>query len=89
MSAAHLSAYMGENRPRDDSGQYVATRSPDEVLDAMDVLEPYTTGELAGELGWPRRTVYELLSTLEEREDVRKKKPEPRRAIWIRPEDSA
>jgi DNA-binding IclR family transcriptional regulator len=55
----------------------------------MDPLEPYTTGELADTLGWPRRTVYELLSTLEERGDVRKKKPEPRRAIWIRPEDTA
>jgi DNA-binding MarR family transcriptional regulator len=79
---------MSENRPRNESGQYVATRSPDDVLDAMDVLEPYTTGELADILGWPRRTVYELLSTLEDRGDVRKKKPEPRRAIWIRPEES-
>ena len=55
----------------------------------MEPLEPYTTGELADNLGWPRRTVYELLTALEERGDVRKKKPEPRRAIWIRPEDAA
>ena len=80
---------MGENRPRNDSGQYVTTRSSDDVLAAMEPLEPYTTGELADNLGWPRRTVYELLTTLEERGDVRKKKPEPRRAIWIRPEDTA
>ena len=80
---------MGENRPRNDSGQYVTTRSPDDVLTIMEPLEPYTTGELADNLGWPRRTVYELLATLEERGDVRKKKPEPRRAIWIRPEDTA
>ena len=80
---------MGENRPRNDSGQYITTRLPDDVLAAMEPLEPYTTGELADNLGWPRRTVYELLTTLEERGDVRKKKPEPRRAIWIRPEDTA
>jgi DNA-binding MarR family transcriptional regulator len=80
---------MESDRPRNESGQYVTTRSPDAVLDTMEPLEPYTTGELADNLGWPRRTVYELLSTLEERGDVRKKKPEPRRAIWIRPEDTA
>jgi DNA-binding MarR family transcriptional regulator len=80
---------MESDRPRNESGQYVTTRSPDAVLDAMEPLEPYTTGELADNLGWPRRTVYELLSTLEERGDVRKKKPEPRRAIWIQPEDTA
>jgi len=81
-------ACMGENRPRNDSGQYVTTRSPDDVLAAMEPLEPYTTGELADDLGWPRRTAYELPTTLEERDDVRKKS-EPRRAIWIRPEDTA
>ena len=80
---------MGENRPRNGSGQYVTTRSPDDVFAVMEPLEPYTTGELADNLGWPRRTVYELLATLEERGDVRRKKPEPRRAIWIRPEDTA
>lgn len=80
---------MESDRPRNESGQYVTTRSPAAVLDAMEPLEPYTTGELADNLGWPRRTVYELLSTLEERGDVRKKKPEPRRAIWIRPEGTA
>ena len=80
---------MGENRPRNDSGQYVTTRSPDDALAVMEPLESYTTGELADNLGRPRRTIYELLATFEERGDVRKKKPEPRRAIWIRPEDTA
>ena len=89
ITVAHILVCMGENRPRNDSGQYVTTRSSDDVLAAMEPLEPYTTGELADNLGWPRRTVYELLTTLEERGDVRKKKPEPRRAIWIRPEDTA
>jgi DNA-binding MarR family transcriptional regulator len=80
---------MKRERPRNESGQYVATRSPEDVLEAMDPHEPYTTGELAGGLGWPRRTVYELLTGLEEQGRVRKKKPEPRRAIWIRTEDTA
>jgi DNA-binding IclR family transcriptional regulator len=37
----------------------------------------------------PRRTVYELLTDLEEQGRVRKKKPEPRRAIWVRAEETA
>lgn len=86
MAYNHVGSSMGDDRHRNESGQYVATRSPDDVLEAMEPLEPYTTGELADKLDWPRRTVYELLTTLEEQEDVRKKKPEPRRAIWIRPD---
>ncbi|MEF8827174.1 MAG: hypothetical protein V5A27_12675 [Halapricum sp.] len=80
---------MGEHRARNGSGQYGATRSPDDVLAVMDPLEPYTTGELADPLGWPRRTLFDLLTSLEERDEVPKKKSEPRRAIWIRPEESA
>jgi DNA-binding MarR family transcriptional regulator len=76
---------MTENPARDDSGQFVVTRSPSDVLDAMESLEPYTTGELADVLGWPRRSVYQVLQELAEDNCIRKKKPEPRRAIWMRP----
>jgi DNA-binding IclR family transcriptional regulator len=78
---------MGENRARNDAGQFVTTRSPSAVLDAMEPLEPYTTGELADVLDWPRRSVYEVLDDLAAEGTIRKKKPEERRAIWIRPEE--
>lgn len=80
---------MDHDRPRNDAGQYVATRRPEDVFNAMEPLEPYTTGELAESLGWPRRSVYKALTELAEDGTIRKKKPEPRRAIWIRPEETA
>lgn len=76
---------MAENTARDESGQFVTTRSPTDVLDVMESLEPYTTGELADVLGWPRRSVYQALQELADEDRIRKKKPEPRRAIWMRP----
>lgn len=77
---------MSDDRIRNEAGQFVQTRSSEDVLAAMEPLEPYTTGELARELEWPRRTVYDILSELAAQGAVRKKKPEERRAIWIRPE---
>lgn len=56
----------------------------EDVFNAMEPLEPYTTGELANMLGAPRRTVFNYLEALAEQERIRKKKPEPKRAIWIR-----
>lgn len=79
---------MTADRARDGSGRFVASRTAEDVLDVMDPLEPYTTGELAGVLGWPRRTVYHYLEDLEAADTIRKKKPEPRRAIWILQEDT-
>ncbi|WP_409338712.1 hypothetical protein [Halalkalicoccus ordinarius] len=35
-------------------------------------------------LGAPRRTVYNYLEKLADEGRIRKKKPEPKRAIWIR-----
>lgn len=78
---------MAEDRTRNEAGQFVTTRSPEDVFAAMNPLEPYTTGELAEMLNWPRRTVYQALSELADAGRLRKKKPEPRRVIWIRPED--
>jgi DNA-binding GntR family transcriptional regulator len=78
---------MSEKMARDETGQFVATRSPAEVFGAMEPSEPYTARELAEELGWPRRTAYELLSDLTEQGMVRRKKTGHRTVIWIRPED--
>lgn len=71
---------------RNEKGRFEAEHgiTPDDVFEAMDHLEPYTTGELAEQLGAPRRTVYNYLEELAEENRIRKKKPEPRRAIWIR-----
>lgn len=78
-----------EERDRDGRGQFVAGHDTTEsdVFAAMDPLEPYTTREIADALAVPRRSAYEYLEALAEQGRIRKKKPEPRRAIWIRPED--
>ncbi len=51
----------------------------------MEPLEPYMTSEVAEELGWPQRTAYEVLNGLADEGEIWKK-PEARRAIWIRTE---
>lgn len=62
-------------------------RDPQDLLDAMDVGEPYTTGELADRLSWPTRSTYHVLDGLADDGKVWKKKPDPRRAIWMLKED--
>ncbi|WP_227379945.1 hypothetical protein [Haladaptatus halobius] len=52
----------------------------------MEPLESYMASEIAAELGWPRRTANGELNGLAEEGEIRKKKPEARRVIWIRPE---
>jgi DNA-binding MarR family transcriptional regulator len=84
-----VGGYMTAEKQRNDAGQYVTTRSPDAVLDAMEPLEPYTSGELAEMLGWPRRTVYQVLDGLADEGAIRKKKPEERRVIWMLLEDES
>jgi DNA-binding IclR family transcriptional regulator len=80
---------MSENRSRNEAGQFVATRSADDVLKVMTPLEPYSARELAETLGWPRRTVHKLLSELHEEGRVRRKKTGHRTVIWIRPDSEA
>ena len=65
----------------DDEG---ATPAAETVYEAMEPLEPYTTGELASTLGAPRRLVRGLLDRLAEAGTIRRKEPEPERVIWIR-----
>jgi predicted transcriptional regulator len=72
-------------RSRGDGGQYVQERDPADVLEAMNPGEPYVTSELADELEWPRRTVYEALSDLHETDRVQKKQANARAVMWIRP----
>lgn len=73
---------------RNEEGRFEADHqvSVSDVFDAMKPLEPYTTAELAELVGAPRRTILKYLDKLAEEGKIRKKKPEPRRAIWIRNE---
>lgn len=74
------------NVNRDERGQFESEHGATvkAVFEAMEPMEPYTTGEIAEIVGAPRRTVYNYLEELAEHGRIRKKKPEPRRAIWIR-----
>lgn len=71
---------------RAEDGRYESEHgvTPDQVLEQMEHLEPYTTSELAEATGAPRRTVYNYLEELAENDKIRKKKPNERQAIWIR-----
>lgn len=77
---------MPPTENRNKKGRFESSHGldPADVLEAMDPLEPYTTSELANKLGAPRRTVYKYLEDLNEENRIRKKKPDPRQAIWIR-----
>lgn len=79
---------MTPSEYRDEEGRFESRHgvSKDDVYEAMKPLEPYTTGELAEMVDAPRRTVFNYLEQLAEEHTIRKKKPEPRRAIWIRVE---
>lgn len=75
-----------DERERDESGQFTKQHTGEDVLAVMEPLEPYLTSEISDELGWSRRSAYNVLSELAEDGEIRKKKPEERRIIWIRPE---
>ncbi len=74
------------NANRNEQGRFESEHgiTVEDVFNVMEPLEPYTTGELANMLGAPRRTVYNYLEKLADEGRIRKKKPEPKRAIWIR-----
>jgi len=73
-------------RARDEKGRFQASTSPNDVYEAMDQLEPYSTNELADELGFPHRTALHYLNQLAQRDRIRKKKTGKRSVIWIRTE---
>lgn len=58
--------------------------SEDELYQQMEVLEPYTAGELASVFEAPKQRVRNLLDRLAASGKIRKKEPEPKRTIWIR-----
>jgi rubrerythrin len=66
---------------KDDTKQDL---SADVIYDEMEVLEPYTTGELASYFDAPKQRIRNLLERLTSTGKIRKKEPEPKSAIWIR-----
>ncbi|ELY53997.1 helix-turn-helix domain-containing protein [Natronolimnohabitans innermongolicus] len=80
---------MDEDRERNSQGRFTAEHdvTAEDVYEAMDQFEPYTSREIADNLDIPRRTAYKFLNDLADAGLIRKKKPEPRRAIWIRNEE--
>lgn len=86
MSAGQTGYEIANQADLDRKGRYESAHgiSEDDVFDAMDSHEPYTTGELAEKLDIPRRTAYKYLETLAGEDKIVKKKPEPRRAIWMK-----
>lgn len=72
------------SRARDEKGRFTSDVGKEDIYRAMDRLEPYTTRELANRVGCSRRAALNYLDELANEERVRKKKPEPRRSIWIR-----
>jgi len=67
---------MGE-----DSDRELTT---DEIYHEMEVLEPYTARELASCYDVTKYCVRKLLQRLFSSGTLRKKKPNPNQAIWIR-----
>ena len=77
---------MPNQSERNEQGRFESEHgvTEEEVLEGMEIHNPYTTGELADELGIPRRTAYKYLDSLAEQDRIIKKKPVPRRVIWMR-----
>jgi hypothetical protein len=73
-------------RARGEGSKFVQDRKTADVLAVMVPLEPSMTSEVTDELGWPWRRAYEVLNRLADEKEIRKKKPEARRVIWIRTE---
>jgi len=53
----------------------------------MEPLEPYSTNEIADELGLPHRTALHYFNQLAQNNRIRKKKTGKRTVIWIRMEE--
>jgi DNA-binding Lrp family transcriptional regulator len=80
---------MPNDRERDDQGRWTPETSAEEVLDAMEPLEPYGTSEIEDRLGLPHSTAHYRLNKLAEEGLVRKKKLNERTVVWVRPKPNA
>lgn len=73
-------------RTRDDKGRFKGQATPEDVFEGMEPLEPYSTKEIADNLGLPHRTALHYLDQLAEDGEIRKKKAGKRSVIWVRME---
>ncbi|WP_117367433.1 helix-turn-helix domain-containing protein [Natrarchaeobaculum sulfurireducens] len=74
---------------RDDKGRFTPEKEdtgPDAVYDSMETGEPVSTREVADNLEIPRRSALRYLDSLAEEGEIRKKKLDQRRAVWIKTE---
>lgn len=73
-------------RDRDAKGRYTSESEIDEtdLLIAVESHEPASTREVADELGIPRRSALRYLDDLANNGNIRKKKLDPRRVVWMR-----
>lgn len=58
-------------------------RTPEQICDSMNQLEPYSRGEIPNEVNAPRRTIYNQMKKLADKERVQKK-TRPRQISWRR-----
>jgi predicted transcriptional regulator len=77
---------QGSRERNEESGRFKSEHgvTKKDVFEFMEGLEPYSTREIAEGLGAPRRTVYNFLEELHQEGKIRKKKPDPRSAVWFR-----
>ena len=80
---------MTTDRERDETGQFVARRDSEEVIESMTPGEPHTASELADVVGWPRRSVFDALDSLHEAGRVNKRKVSARTVLWTRPPEGS
>lgn len=73
------------NRERDENGRYTSRSQIDEadILDAVSMHEPASTREIADKLDIPRRSALRYLDDLADAGEIRKKKLDPRRVVWM------
>jgi predicted transcriptional regulator len=75
---------MPPDRERNEAGEFVTRRDPEDIFEVMTPGEPHTASELADLIGWPRRSVFDALNGLADANRVTKKKVTARTVIWIR-----
>lgn len=76
-----------DDRERSESGTYVETVTPEDVLALFTDAEPRTANEVADELDIARRTALNKLNELADQGRIRKKKVGARAVVWWAPGD--
>ena len=70
----------------DETGQFAADVTDDELLEAVENVDHPTTSNIAEGVGLKHRSVYDRLEKLEGEEEVEREKVNPRLVFWRRVE---